>query len=65
MAAAATFAYKGRNTEGKIVKGRIDASTESAVANQLRTMGISPLSIQEASGGTGFQMEINIGGFGK
>lgn len=65
MAAAATFAYKGRNTEGKIVKGRIDASTESAVANRLRTMGISPLSIQEASGGTGFQMEINIGGFGK
>lgn len=63
MAAAATFAYKGRDTEGKIVKGRIDASTESAVANRLRTMGISPLSIQEASGGTGLQMEINLGVF--
>ena len=65
MAAAATFAYKGRDTEGKLVKGRIDAATESAVANRLRTMGISPLSITEASGGTGFQMEINLGGFGK
>lgn len=63
MATAATFAYKGRDTEGKIVKGRIDASTESAVANRLRTMGISPLSIQEASGGTGLQMEINLGVF--
>lgn len=65
MAAAATFAYKGRDTEGKMVKGRIDASSEGAVASRLRSMGISPLSITEASGGTGFQMEINIGGFGK
>lgn len=64
MATAATFAYKGRNTEGKLVKGRIDAMTEGAVANRLRTMGISPLSIQEASGGTGLQMEINLGAFG-
>lgn len=63
MATAATFAYKGRDTEGKLVKGRIDAMTEGAVANRLRTMGISPLSIQEASGGTGLQMEINLGAF--
>ena len=64
MATAATFAYKGRDTDGKLVKGRIDAMTEGAVANRLRTMGISPLSIQEASGGTGLQMEINFGSFG-
>ncbi len=64
MASVATFAYKGRDTEGKIVKGRIDAMTEGAVANRLRTMGISPLTIQEASGGTGLQMEINLGSFG-
>lgn len=63
MATAATFAYKGRDAEGKLVKGRIDAMTEGAVANRLRTMGISPLSIQEASGGTGLQMEINLGAF--
>ncbi len=63
MATAATFAYKGRDTEGKLVKGRIDAMTEGAVANRLRTMGISPLSIQEAAGGTGLQMEINISAF--
>ncbi len=64
MATAATFAYKGRDSEGKLVKGRIDAMTEGAVANRLRTMGIAPLSIQEASGGTGLQMEINLSTFG-
>lgn len=64
MASAATFAYKGRDAAGKVVKGRIDAMTEGAVANRLRTMGISPLSIAEASGGTGLQMEINFSGFG-
>lgn len=64
MATIATFAYKGRDTDGKVVKGRIDAMTEGAVANRLRTMGISPLSIEEAAGGTGFQMEIKFGSFG-
>jgi len=64
MASAATYAYKGRDAAGKVVKGRIDAMTEGAVANRLRTMGIAPLSIEEASGATGLQMEINFGGFG-
>jgi len=65
MASAATYTYKGRDASGKVVKGRIDAMTEGAVANRLRTMGIAPLSIDEASGATGLQMEINFGGFGK
>ncbi|MBX3089584.1 MAG: type II secretion system F family protein [Cryobacterium sp.] len=64
MAATATYAYKGKDAEGKVVKGRIDAATEGAVANRLKTMGISPLSIQETSGGTGLQMEINLGALG-
>ena len=63
MATALTFAYKGRDAGGKLVKGRIDATTEGAVANRLRTMGISPLSISETSGGTGLQMEISLGAF--
>lgn len=65
MASTATYAYKGKDADGKVVKGRIDAATESAVANRLKTMGISPMSIQETSGGTGLQMEINLGSFGK
>lgn len=63
MATTVTFAYKGRDSEGKLVKGRIDAMSEGAVSARLRTMGISPLSIQEATGGTGLQMEIDLGAF--
>ncbi|MEO7348364.1 MAG: type II secretion system F family protein [Terrimesophilobacter sp.] len=64
MAAPTTFAYKGRDAAGKLVKGRIDAASEGAVSSRLRTMGISPLSIQEASGGTGLKMEISFRSFG-
>lgn len=63
MAAIATYAYKGRDSAGKLVKGRIDAPSEGAVTSRLRTMGVSPISVAEAAGGTGLQMEINIGGF--
>ena len=64
MASTLTYTYKGRDAAGKLVKGRVDASTEGAVANRLRTMGIAPLSIAAASGGTGLQMEINLAAFG-
>ena len=60
MAATGTYAYKGRDTAGKLVKGRVDAATEGAVASRLRTMGVSPISIAEASGGTGLNREINL-----
>ena len=42
--ATTAYAYKGRDTEGKIVKGRVDAATEGAVVTRLRTMGVSPIS---------------------
>ncbi|GAB3028503.1 type II secretion system F family protein [Parafrigoribacterium mesophilum] len=54
-----TFAYKGRDTAGKLVKGRVDAATEGAVASRLRTMGVAPISIAEAKG-TGLNTEINL-----
>jgi len=57
-----TFAYTGRDKSGKAVKGRIDAATEGAVASRLRVMGVSPITIKEASSGKGLQREINIGG---
>jgi type IV pilus assembly protein PilC len=65
MAATLTYAYTGRNAAGKVVKGRVDASTEVAVAARLKTMGLAPLSIAEASEGTGLSREINIPGFSK
>jgi type IV pilus assembly protein PilC len=62
--AVQTFAYKGRDSAGKLVKGRVDAATEGAVASRLRTMGVSPISITEAKG-TGLNAEINLGIFKK
>ena len=60
MAATLTYAYRGRDTEGKIVKGRVDAPTESAVVSRLRTMGVAPISIDQQSN-TGMNRDINIG----
>ena len=42
MANAQAFAYTGRNAAGKLVKGRVEAPTESAVASRLRGMGVPP-----------------------
>lgn len=61
--ATLTYAYKARDATGKIVKGKLDAPTEGAVVARLRTMGISPIAIQEAAAGTGLQKELTIPGF--
>lgn len=61
MAEARTFEYAVRDAGGKVVKGRIEAANQAAVAGRLRGMGIAPLSINEVQN-TGFNREINIGG---
>jgi type IV pilus assembly protein PilC len=65
MAASKTFAYSARDAAGKVVKGRIDAGSEGAVVAKLRSIGVSPISIEEASLGTGMNREISFGGLGK
>jgi type IV pilus assembly protein PilC len=60
MATVQAYAYRGRNAEGRIVKGRIDAASEGAVAARLRIMGLSPIAISEADA-TGLNREINLG----
>ena len=60
MAATLTYAYRGRDNTGKVVKGRVDAPTESAVVSRLRTMGVAPISIDEYNA-TGMNRELNIG----
>jgi type IV pilus assembly protein PilC len=55
---AQAYAYKGRDGAGKLVKGRIEAPSESAVVARLRSMGVSPVSIDAAGQGTGLQKEI-------
>lgn len=61
--AARTYQYEIRDAKGKVVKGRIEANDEAAVANRLRGMGLAPIAIAEVSS-TGFQREISIPGFG-
>ena len=63
MAASKTFEYAVRDRAGKIVKGRVDAPNQAAVANRLREMGLAAVSISEVSS-SGLQTEINIPGFG-
>jgi type IV pilus assembly protein PilC len=59
------YAYTGRDASGKLVKGRLDGSSESAVASRMRTMGLSPVAIVESAGGTGLRKELRIPGFSK
>ena len=65
MPTTLAYAYKGRDAAGKIVKGKIDAPSEAAVAARLRTMGLSPVAIEAAPDGTGLSKEITIPGFSK
>lgn len=62
--ATKTFEYAVRDRSGKIVKGRIDASNQAAVANRLKGMGMAPMSITEVQN-TGLQRDISIPGFGE
>jgi type IV pilus assembly protein PilC len=62
VAATLTFEYTGRDSSGKIVKGRVDAAGEPSVVARLRTMGIAPVSIKQVTGGTGLNRDISLGG---
>ena len=64
MSTTLTYNYTGRNGSGKLVKGKLDASSEGAVAARMRAMGLAPIKIDEAQA-TGLQREITIPGFSK
>lgn len=64
MANATAWAYTARDPKGKIVKGRVEAGSQGAVIAKLRTMGVSPITVEEARGGTGLNMELSIPGLG-
>jgi type IV pilus assembly protein PilC len=56
------WTYQGRDGAGKRVKGRLEAATESAAVDRMRTMGLSPIKVTEVVAGTGLNREIEIGG---
>ena len=39
----ATFAWRGRNARGELVQGQLEAAGENAVADQLVSVGVSPV----------------------
>jgi len=60
-----SFEYKTRNTSGKLVKGRLEATNENAAAAKLSGMGLTPVAIKETAAATGLNRDINFGSFGK
>jgi len=56
--------YRGRDGNGKVVKGKLEAATEGAVVERMRTLGLAPIKINEAPAGTGLNKEISFGGLG-
>jgi len=55
-----TYAYKVRDRDGKIHSGSLDADNTALVANRLRQMGYTPISIDKKT--AGFKTELNIPG---
>src|SRR5919112_1691692 len=47
----ATFAYKVRDKEGRLVEGSLEADSSELVVNKLRQMGYVPVAIERADGG--------------
>ena len=45
----AIYAFKGRNSDGLLVSGQLDAATPDAAANQLLARGVTPVSFEEQS----------------
>lgn len=56
-----TYAYKVRDHSGKVLTGSLDADNTALVANRLREMGYTPISIDKKAG-PGVKREIAIPG---
>ena len=59
MAATTKYEYSVRDRAGKLVSGKIDADSQAAVAQKLKSMGYAPVSISQVSGG-GMSAEISM-----
>ena len=59
MSGATQYAYKVRDARGKLTEGKVEAASEAAVAERLRSMGYVPLEVRPAN--VGMQREIHLG----
>jgi type IV pilus assembly protein PilC len=64
MSNTLTYSYKGRDTAGKVVKGKLNAPSEAAAITRMRTMGLAPIEVV-AGGGSGLNTELSLAGFEK
>lgn len=63
--AVKNWKYTSRDAAGKLVKGSLEAANESSAVSKLRSMGLSPVQVDEVGAATGLQREITIKGFEK
>jgi type IV pilus assembly protein PilC len=63
MASTLTFQYAVRDKAGKLVTGKIEADSQAAVAQKLKSMGYAPVSIAQA-GGSGMKTELTLPSLG-
>jgi len=64
MTATAPFRYRGRNAQGRLVRGRVEALSQSAAVAKVTALGVAPIEVTEVRR-TGLQMEIEIPGLSK
>jgi type IV pilus assembly protein PilC len=57
--ATTQYAYKVKDASGKFVEGKVEAASEAAVAEKLKSMGYVALDVRPAS--SGMRREIRIG----
>ena len=43
----AIYEFKGRNVEGRLISGQLDASSQDAAVNQLLGRGVTPVEVKE------------------
>ncbi|WP_104127829.1 type II secretion system F family protein [Cryobacterium sp. Y57] len=65
MSIETSFSYTSRDSRDRVVKGRLDAASERAALSQLRTMGLSPITIAPARKLTRLHADLSIPGFQK
>jgi type IV pilus assembly protein PilC len=58
MAGATLYSYKVRDARGRFTEGKVEALSEAAVAERLRSMGYVPLEVRPAN--AGMQREITL-----
>lgn len=55
----AIYEFKGRNNEGRLITGQLDASTKDAAVNQLLGRGITPVDLSEFVERVNFSEQFN------